>query len=336
LNSAEIPISDIGLPNFLTNIMQAHKSSRVNYAGEAAANLKLDRFGFELGYERIQPGFRSLGIGRIQDDKEKISISPSVQLFDNRVTVQSNISLGRDNLLNSRLQTRKNTGIGTNVQVQVTNMISINGNYNLLINNFTANPDAASSSQSLPPDQKQVSHTVTLQPSVTVQSGQKTHNFSLSASYFNFNLNFDGNGGPGTVPQGSSSDTYSSSVSYNLSFPSGLALNSMGNFLVNNSGSSENVTLGGNVGASYSFLERKLTMSLNGGFNQNTTTSSIQAGNSTQVKTQQFMINLTGNYRMTNKDTFSLSIRSRGNNVIEGGSSTYSELEASLKYQHRF
>ena len=48
------------------------------------------------------------------------------------------------------------------------------------------------------------------------------------------------------------------------------------------------------------------------------------------------MLNLTGNYRLTDKDTFSLSVRTRSNNVVEGGSSNYSELEASLRYQHRF
>lgn len=334
VNSVNVPISDIGLPNFLSNIMQARKSSRVNYAGQASANVQLDQFGFELGYERIQPGFRSLGIGRIQDDKERIRFAPAVQLFDNKVSVQSNLTFGRDNLLNSRLQTQRNTGVGANVQVQVTNMITISSNYNLLVNSFTTNPGAVSNSQSAPPDQKQVSHTLMLQPSVTLQRDENTHTISLSASYFNFNLDFEGNGP--AVPMGSTSDTYSTSASYSLSFPSGLAINSMANLLLNNSSSSENITIGGNVGASYSLLKRKLTLSFNGGYNQNTNTSSMPNLNDIRVKTQQFMLNLTGNYRLTDKDTFSLSVRTRSNNVVEGGSSNYSELEASLRYQHRF
>lgn len=334
VNSPEVPISDIGLPNFLSNIIQGRQSSRLNYAGQATANLRLDQFGFEVGYERIQPGFRSLGIGRIQDDKERIRLAPSVRFFDNKVSVQSNISLGRDNLLNSRLQTQRNTGVGANIQVQVTDMITVSSNYNLLINSFTTNTGAVSNQQTAPPDQKQVSHTVMLQPSVTFQSDEVTHNISLAASYFNFHLGFEGSGP--NIPMGSSSDTYSSNASYSLSFPSGLALNSMANVVINNSSSSENLTLGGNVGASYSLLKRKLTLSLNGGFNHNTNTSSMSSLNEVRIKTQQFMLNLTGNYRLTGKDSFSLSVRSRSNNVVEGGSSSYSELEASLRYQHRF
>jgi hypothetical protein len=334
LNSTEVPLSSTGVPGFLSNLMQPHQSSRINYAGRAAANLRLDQFGFEVGYERIQPGFRSLGIGRIQDDKERIRLAPAVQLFDNKVSVQSNLTFGRDNLLNSRLQTQRNTGVGANVQVQVTNMITISSNYNLLINSFTTNSGAVSNSQSAPPDQKQVSHTLMLQPSVTLQRDENTHTISLSASYFNFNLDFEGSGS--TIPTGSSSDTYSTNASYSLSFPSGLALNSMTNVVLNNSSSSENFTIGGNVGASYSLLKRKLTLSLNGGFNHNTSTSSMSNLNDVRIKTQQFMLNLTGNYRLTGKDSFSLSVRSRSNNVVEGGSSNYSELEASLRYQHRF
>jgi hypothetical protein len=213
-------------------------------------------------------------------------------------------------------------------------MITVSSNYNLLINSFTTNTGAVSNQQAVPPNQKQVSHTVMLQPSVTFQGDEVTHNISLAASYFNFHLDFEGSGP--NIPMGSSSDTYSSNASYSISFPSGLALNSMANVVINNSSSSENLTLGGNVGASYSLLKRKLTLSLNGGFNHNTNTSSMSNLNEVRIKTQQFMLNLTGNYRLTGKDSFSLSVRSRSNNVVEGGSSNYSELEASLRYQHRF
>ena len=334
VNSPKVPISDIGLPNFLSNIIQGRQSSRLNYAGQATANLRLDQFGFEVGYERIQPGFRSLGIGRIQDDKERIRFAPSVRFFDNKVSFQSNISLGRDNLLNSRLQTQRNTGIGANIQVQVTDMITVSSNYNLLINSFTTNTGAVSNQQTVPPNQKQVSHTVMLQPSITFQGDVKTHNISLSASYFTFDLSFDGDSP--SVPIGSASDTYSTSATYSLTFSNGLALNSMANVLVNNSNNAESLTLGGNLGGSYTMLERKLTLSLNGGFNQNRNTTTVSNASNIKVETQQFMLNLTGSYRLTDKDLFSLSLRTRGNSVVKGGNSSYSELEANLKYQHRF
>lgn len=334
LNSTKIPLTDTGVPDFLSNLMQPHLSSRVNYAGQATANLRLNSFGVQVGYERIQPGFISLGTGEIEDDKQNITISPSARFFNSKLSVQGNLTLGRDNLLNNRIQTRRNTGINANVQVQATNKITISGSYNLLLHSFTANSGALTSPQTAPPDQKQISHTAMLQPSITFQDGGTTHTISLSASYFTFNLNFDEDGP--SVPMGSTSDTYSNSVTYNLTFSNGLALNSMANVLVNNSSNAESLTLGGNFGGSYTMLERKLSLSLNGGFNQNRNTTTFSNASNLQMKAQQFTLNLTGNYRLTSRDTFSITARSRSNNVVEGGSSNYSEFEVNFRYQHRF
>jgi hypothetical protein len=212
----------------------------------------------------------------------------------------------------------------------------INSSYNLLINDFSTNTSAVTNPQNAALDQKQVSHTLTLQPNLTFQTGQKTHNISLSGSYFNFSNKFKG-GSTSSSPD-LTTNTYSSSITYSLTFPSGLALNAMGNFLLNSSGPSKNTTMGGNAGASYSFFDRKLTLNLNGGINQNESETSMKGMSAGDiiVKSRQMMLNLTGNYQLTDKDSFSLTVRSRSNNVLEGGSSTYAELEASLNYQHRF
>ena len=337
LNSTKIPIGALSVPGIFGGLVQARQSSRVNYAGQATATVSLDRFGLELGYERIQPGFTSLGVGRVRDDQQRIRLSPSAQFFDNRLSVQSNVVLGRDNLLDNRLQTQKNTNVGTNVQYQVTDMISVNGNYNLLVNNFSSNFDAASAPpQGVALDRTQKSHTITLQPNVTIQSNEQTHNIAVSGSYFSLSSVFENTGT--SMPVGVDSDTYSSSLSYSLSFPSGLAINAMSNYLKNTSNASQNTSIGGNVGATYSLFDRKLTLNLNTGINQNKSESGSSTPNQSGFvsKSRQLMFNLTSNYRLTDKDSFSVSVRGRNNNLLEGGSNTYSELEGSFNYRHRF
>jgi hypothetical protein len=174
-----------------------------------------------------------------------------------------------------------------------------------------------------------------LQPTLTFQKNEMTHNISLSGSYFLMNNNFKGGGT--SVPDEFNSDTYSSSLAYSLMFPSGFSVNTMGNFLMNSSENAQNKSVGANVGASYSFFEQKLNLSLNGGFNQNINEAS-QPGQNTNfmVKARQFMLNLTSNYRLTDKDSFSLTVRSRSNSVIQSANNSYSELEGSFNYQHRF
>ena len=334
LYSAKLPTEDLGIPSFITNIFQPYTSSRVNYAGNASANLNLNQFGLQLGYERVQPGFESLGVGRVRDDQQNIRIGPSVQLFDNKLSVQSNLTLGRDNLLGTRIQTRRNTSVGTNVQYQLTNMISLSGNYNMLVNDFSSNIDTDTLQQGAL-GQKQTSHTFMLQPTVTIQRGELTHNVSLSGSYFKTGNEFKGSANSANEYE---SDTYSSSLSYSLAFPSGFALNTMGNFLMFNSRRSENISTGANVGTSYSLLDRKMNLSLNVGFNQtrNEVDRSAQNQSNIILKSRQLMLNLSSSYRIFEKGTLSLSVRSRSNNAIRGGGTNYTELEGSFSYRHRF
>ncbi|MDZ7807246.1 MAG: hypothetical protein U5K71_09020 [Gracilimonas sp.] len=335
LNSPKVPTGELGVPAFFTNIMQAHSSSRINYAGNASANLDLNQFGLQLGYERVQPGFMSLGVGRVRDDHQNIQISPSIQLLNNRLSLQGSLTLGRDNLLGNRIQTRRNTGVGTNAQFQLSDLISVNGNYNLLVNDVSSNIGADTLQQGAL-GQLQVSHTFMLQPNLTFQSDQYTHNVSLSGSYFKMGSEFKG--ATASSPNNFESDTYSTSVNYSLSFPSGFSVNTMGNFLVYNSRNTENRSLGANVGGSHRLFDDKMTLSLNVGMNQNRNEVDRSAQNQNNIifKGRQLMLNLTTNYRLSENGTFSLSVRNRTNNVVEGAGTKYSELEGSVSYRHRF
>lgn len=335
-NASALPTGDGGIPSSLSSVFVPRRSSRINYAASGTAALNLDNANLELGYERIQPGFISLGLGRIRDDQQNISISPSVRLLDNDLSVQANVTLGRNNLFNNRIQTQKDKKVATNVQLRLSNTVSLNGGYNLLINDFTVNPiQTGNNSQTNLFDRKQVAHTITFQPSVALISGKKTHNISLTGSYFTLSNTFDGSGP--SVPSEINTNTITSSLAYSLSFQSGLAVNASGNYLINKAMSTKNTSVGGSLGSSYSFFENQLTLSLNGNINQTSGERTSAGQNATfNTKARQMSVNFTGNYRLGSKDTFSVTVRSRNNNVIEGGQSTFSELEGSFNYRHSF
>lgn len=331
LNSDKIPTEGSNTFGFISRIFTPHTSSRINYAGKAAVDLKLQNFGVNVGYERIQPGFRSLGVGRIRDDHQTINIGSNVQLMENKLGIQANVSVGQDNLLGNRLQTATNTGIGTNVRYQFTEMISLNTSYNLMLNDFSSKQNL----DTLNLGQQQVSHTIMIQPNFVIQANEFTHSISVSGSYFNMNNEFKG----ATNNQNNfSSDTYSSSLAYSLRFPAGFSINTMGNFLVFNSKNSTNVTMGTNVGASYAFLDQKMNVSLNAGLNQNKNEiDQTQQNMGTYIfKTRQIMMNLSANYRLYDKGSLSFSVRNLSNNIIEGRGAKYSEIEGNLVYRHRF
>ncbi len=332
LNSDAINADETGVPKFITNIFPPHISSRLNYAGTAAADLVLQNFGLNLGFERIQPGFTSLGVSRIRDDQQTFTVGTNTRFLDNRISFGANLSLGKDNLLGNRIQTATNTAVGTNVVFQITDMISLNSSYNMMLNAFKSN----TSVDTLHLGQQQVSHTFMLQPNFMIQSDNGfTHNISISGSYFNMLNEYKS---AAATQDDFSSDTYSSSLAYNIRFPAGFSINAMGNYMILNSNNATNVTLGANLGTSYAFFQQKLNLTLNAGYNQNKNEVDRSAQNLETyiMQTQQLTFNMAANYRIYKKGSLSASVRQLNNNIMQGMGTKYSEIEASLVFRHRF
>lgn len=333
-----LPLNDMpGIVSFLGGIIRPYESTRINYAANLTTSFKLDNFGLQLGYLRIQPGFRSLGAGRIRDDRQQIQIRPTANLLNNRLSLQGSLILGRNNLFDTKFQTQKRTQVGTTASFRVTNMFIITGSYNLLANSFKTNVQAsATTPQAIPFDRHLVSHSLTLQPTLTIQgTGGLTHTFSLAGSYFTLSNTFEGNSGA-TLPPGTSSNTFTSTLSYNVTMASGLSINAMGNFFLNDTDASQSNSFGLNTGASYSILEQKLTLSLHGGYNQVSNDIFAGPGGTISTAVQTLNFNFNANYRLTGKDSFSLSLRGRRHAAISGTGNTFAELQANFSYSHRF
>lgn len=331
LNSDKLQIDD-AVPGFIANLYKPRTSTRVTYAGNTQAELNLDRFGMTAGYERIQPGFRSLGLSRIRDDQERIRFSPTVNFFQNQLNVSANVMLGRDNLLGNRLQTQTTRTVGTTAEASLSDQVMVTASYNLYVSSVESDRNQQDADRSI--NQQQNSHTLMLQPMITMQSGDRTHNITPTASYTTITNEFSGGG-----RNDMSSETITATLGYSLTFPTGLSVNATGNYLVNNSNRFSSTTLGMNLGGSYAFFDRSLTVSVNAGINQNRNERSSAGGTNDSGFTNTFRqvtANINAGYRLSSKDTINLSIRNRNNQVVEGTGASYTELEARIQYQRGF
>lgn len=331
LNSKIISVDGTPVPAFITNIYKPRTSSRVNYAGSAEIGLTLDMMGLNMGFERVQPGFRSLGRSRVRDDQQKITINPSVQFLQDRINISSNISLGKDNLMGNRLQTQRNSNIGTNVQFNISDFVSVNTSYNLLLNSVTAEQ----ADEEFPTaDQNQVSHNISLQPSFTISTEDYIHNISVSGSYLTITSKFESSE---PMPQDDySSEAINTNFSYSVTLPAGLSLNSSVSYMINESGNATVNNTGMNLGASYAMFDSKLNLSLNTGLNRNSSEQEIPGGDMIANKFQQISAGVNTSYRLTGKDSFSLNVRTRNSSLIEGTGSEFTELEGTIQYQRSF
>ena len=340
--------SDLGVPEFLITIYQPRSSTHLNYAGTALARFQSGMFDLDIGYERIQPGFTSLGRGTMRNDRETISLSPAFRFLQNRLSVRSDITFGRDNLMGNRLQTQSNTDIATQIQMSVSERLQLTASYNLLLNDVTfhmleenlqpegAEPEGVRSTNTTGgTGPSQVSHHLMLQPSLTMMGEEWIHHVSFSGAWMSMTSQF-GMTEPGGGYQSIRSDSYIGMASYTLTLPTGITLNSSANLLSNKTDMGLMRNFGTNVGTGYALFNRKLTLALNIGLNRSRFERTSPSGSSDLSRMQQISGGLNGTYQLTNRDSLNISLRLRNNRAKGVSGNSFTENEGSFKYQRTF
>ncbi len=117
------------VPRFAYSFYQPRYSSRVDYAfrGGLKFNHKLFTLDFSLG--QIGPGFTSLGLSYRKNDSRRFKIGITMKIIPK---TEMGVSWEReeDNLINDKLATTQNRGLGFSLRTTPLKVVNINLNYN--------------------------------------------------------------------------------------------------------------------------------------------------------------------------------------------------------------
>ena len=147
-----------------------------------------NRFG--IGYERIDPGYKTLGAYYFTNDLENITVNAYQSLWNNKVSVSISLGLEQDDLANNKASATSRT-VGS---INLTGNFSERVNTNLSYTNFQTYTNLRSSfeliNQEITLDKLDTLNFVQLSQSlnmnlnvVTKKTETQLHNFSLNASY---------------------------------------------------------------------------------------------------------------------------------------------------------
>jgi hypothetical protein len=123
------------IPPVLYKTVSPNISSRGVFAFNSSLAYSHRSNGLRLGYNRVDPGYGSMGIYTTNNDIEIISIAPRFSLLKNKVSFSGNMRLQRDNLLgdktkstrrmlpnaNLNINPSRNFGISTSVNYSTVN-----------------------------------------------------------------------------------------------------------------------------------------------------------------------------------------------------------------------
>lgn len=324
--SPELSADESDIPSFLTDLFSPRSSTRFSYAGLAHTEFGFDVFQMRAQYERIMPGYKSLGMREMRDDQHTITLTPAFQFFDQQWTLDGEFSLSEDNLLGSRIskQTRQNINLNTNVQVSES--VNLGGGYTRFESHTSSNNSESEGQH------RQLSQVFQFFPSFSIINGSTTHNFSITGIYQDMVVEYPIQNGEQARDE---SNTKTGGASYSLALPSGLSVNSSVNVVLGEAPNNTFTTLTGSAGAGYALFQRKLNLNLTVNVSQNTFEQTFGEQNRMN-KSLQINGNFVASYSVTSSTNLQLNIRSQNNTVMEGDGRAFSEMEARFRFQQRF
>lgn len=324
--SPKLSAGESDIPSFLTDLFAPRSSTRLSYAGLAHTDFTFDVFQMRAQYERIMPGYESLGMRQLRDDQHTIKITPAFQFFDQKWILDGSFSLSEDNLLGNRISTQTRQNINLNTMVQLSDRVNLGGGYTRFHSYTTSNNSESEG------EHRQLSQVFQFFPSFSIINGSTTHNFSLTGIYQDMLVEYPVQGGDKAT---NTSNTKTGGASYSLAMPSGLSINSSANVVLGEAPENTFTTISGSAGAGYALLDRKLNLNLTVNVSQNQFERTFGGQNLT-TSNLQVNGNFVASYSITSSNNLQLNIRSQNNTVMEGDGQAFSELEARLRFQQRF
>ena len=164
-------------PRTSSTYHQAYKGT-LHYAGS--------QYGLQLGYERVAPGYQTMGAYFFNNDTENITVGGNTQLFDNKLTVAAQTGVQRNNLDGNEVNEQQRLINSFNLGYRPTQAWNFSGSYS----NFTTNSRRAprlneitNDTDTLSLDFVQITDNANFSTSYNGKQGKNTYAVSINTSY---------------------------------------------------------------------------------------------------------------------------------------------------------
>lgn len=312
LDTRSEDVSSGNIYDQLSFVFRPRASSSYYQAFNAAVQYKIKGAGFGVSYERVDPGYRTLGSYFFNNNLENIAFTNSLIGFKNKIRLNWRLGVQRNNLDNTELNTLRRLSGAVNVSYMASPKMIYNASYTNFrtVVNFRSQFD-------------QINQVGPIQNLDTLNYRQVAQNANLNANFVlneskerrqNLNVNIayqQSADEQANVEQPTGAKFYNLNSSYSLSLGSTTTLSAAFNANVTDTQASDNSIFGPSLGIRKTFFERKLStnlsLSVNNSYNSGELTSRVAnvrfAGNFSVKEKHQLALNLTGISRFSVSNT---------------------------------
>ncbi|MCP2025946.1 hypothetical protein L1276_001086 [Flavobacterium sp. HSC-32F16] len=306
-------------PNSTTASYNAFKGQLIYPAGKGTLG---------LGYERIDPNYRTLGGYYFNNDLENITLNATQTLYKDKVSVAVNLGLQKDNLDKQKQSQMKRLVSALTVDYRANDKLNFNVNYS----NFQSYTNSRNQFDYI----NQVSNYDYLD---TLNFRQVNQNATLAVNYLlkndktlkksinaNFSMQDAVNQQQGKTIEGGATTYYNSGLSYSIGYPmKDLNLIASINNTYGKTDSGKSLIIGPTIGATKLFFDKKFTTSASTSYNT--------SYNDGQKQNDIFNFRLNGSYIYLQKHNFSAGVISLFSN---SKTQKNNDLTATLTYTYSF
>jgi len=269
--AANVDQNGSGLASLLFN---SKGSSEYYDAYKLGFDFQLEQMKLGVAYERIDPGYETLGAYFFNNDFENISINGTRPLFNDKLNLSFNAGYQRDNLANQKTQATSRLVGAINGTLKVTDKFTVAGSYsnfsthtNKNLNQFDDINDSDLTDEDLEAlDFKQLSQNANININWVLSEGEKTsQNINL-----NYSLASSANEQAGIISVGQANNFHNANSVYTIGFPeNGLNISTSLNYTYSDIGRDDSNAYGGALDISKKFFEDKLNSTFGMAYNTN-------------------------------------------------------------------
>ncbi|NDV70029.1 hypothetical protein [Dysgonomonas sp. 25] len=298
---------------FLDDITSRRASTSAYHAVNARFNYQLKKNTIGIGYERIDPNYKTLGAYYFNHDYENITLNFARPfLKDDKANVAASLGIQRDDLDNTKEESSDRYVASLNLNYNPTEDLQTSLNFSTFQSYRNIKSQFDYINQTSPYDNMD-----------TLRFTQLSQNIDASVMYtfkrtekqmqrvnmlVSFQESADRQGGislPGNV-----SRFLNSALGYGIQFiPQGISLTSSLNASYNYSGTMESYTVGPMVGATASFLQKTLTTGMSASYNVN-----IDSGD---IRARIFNYRANAAYRVKKRHSFNASLVWQNRDIVD-------------------
>jgi hypothetical protein len=322
--------ADSNRVNWMVKLFGGSTATNIYKAYKTELNYTIGSSMIGVGYERIDPGYQTLGAYYFNNDLENITANFAQSFFKGKINLSGNVGLQRDDLDHKKTGGSRRTVSAVNINWNASQRFTSNLSYSNFQTYTNVKPQFQYINQLTPFDNldtlnfRQLSQNGNVNINYVVSTNkEKPQNVNLNLS---FQDSYDMQGG--IITEASASQFYNFAGSYNFNHSKkAMGLTGALNITYNTIGKNDMITYGPTVAVNKQFWDKQIRTNASVSYNK-TVANEMSPGQ------QVISVRLTGGYVFKKKHNINIS--AVGMNRMATGKSSIYDYTGTIAYNFNF